>query len=149
MKLSFPAIALAALFLALPRGYCQWKELPSTGSPTERVPDRTTLAGQSGLGPLVLARLVDEHKNARQHKAIIEVETDGVEIVDPQAAHLQPRIDEAHIQYRLDGGPVHNSTSKTWTFARLSPGKHEIEVALAGSDNHPLGKPEKLHVHIP
>ncbi len=149
MKLLVIVIAIAALFLAVPRGYCQWKELPSTGSPTERLPDRTTRVGQSGLGPLLIANLVDEQKNARQHKAVIEVQTDGVQLVDPEAAHYRPNIDEAHIQYRLDGGPVQNTTSKTCTFAQLSAGEHELVIALASNDNHPLGKPKKLHVRIP
>lgn len=149
MKVLVCAITLAALCMLVPRGYCQWKELPSTGSPTERLPDRTTLVGQSGLGPLLVAKVVDERRNARQHKVIIEVQTDGVQIVDPEAAHHQPKIDEAHIQYRLDGGSVQNSTSKRWTFAQLSPGEHEINVALATSDNHPIGSPRKLRVRIP
>lgn len=149
MKLSVCSIMLTALFFILPRGYCQWKELPSTGSPNEHLPDRTTLVGQSGLGPLLIAKLVDERANARQHKVIIEVQTDGVQLVDAKAVHHQPKIDEAHIQYRLDRGPVQNSTSKSWTFAQLSSGQHEINVALATSDNHPLGEPKRLRVHIP
>lgn len=149
MKLLIFVITTAAVFFAVPRGYCQWKELPSTGSPTEHLPDRTTLVGQSGLGPLLIAKLVDEQRNAKQHKAIIEVQSDGLRLVDPEAAHHQTKIDEAHIQYRLDEGPVQNSISKTWTFAQLSAGEHVIEVALASGDNHPLGKPEKLHIRIP
>lgn len=150
MKLLLCAGTLTTLlFFVLPRGYCQWKELPSTGSPTEHLPDRTIFVGQSGLGPLLIAKLVDEHGNAKRHRVIIEVQTDGVQLIDPEAAHHQPKIDEGHIQYRLDGGAVQNSTSKTWTFAELSAGWHEIEVSLASSDNHRVGKPTKLHVHIP
>lgn len=133
----------------LPRGYCQWKEVPSTGSPIEQFPDRTTFAGQAGAGPLLIAKLIDEQKNAKQRRAVVAVQTDGVRMVDPAEAHDQPKIDEAHLQYKLDHGPVQNSTSKTRTFDNLSPGDHEIFVALATSDNHPVGKGKKLHVHIP
>lgn len=149
MKLWVSAILITALFFVLPRGFAQWKELPSTGAPTQRLPDRTIFVGQSGLGPLLIAKLVDEQKNAKQRKAVVDVQTDGVQLVDPEAAHHQPKIDEAHIQYRLDGGPVQNSTSKTWTFTQLSAGEHEVQVALATSDNLPLGKPKKLRVRIP
>jgi len=149
VKLLVSVITLGASLFVLPRGYGQWKELPSTGAPTERLPDRTIFVGQSGLGPLLVARLVDEQKNAKQRKAVVEVQTDGVELVDPEAAQHKPKIDEAHIQYRLDGSPAQNSTSKTWTFARLSPGEHQIEVGLATSDNLPFGKPKKLRVRIP
>jgi hypothetical protein len=142
-------IALAALFLVVPRGDCQWKELPSTGSPTERLPDRTTLVGQSGLGPLLIAKLVDEERNAKKHKAIVVVQTDGVQLVDPVAAHHHAKIDEAHIQYQLDEEPAQDSVLKTWTFAQLSPGEHEIHVALATSDNHRIGKEKRLHLRVP
>lgn len=142
-------IIVTGLSFVLPHGYCQWRELPSTGSPTQQFPDRTTLAEQSGSGPLLIASLVDEERNAKQHRAIIEVQTDGVRLVDPAQAHYQPRIDEAHIQYRLDDGPVHNSTSKTWVFDQLSHGEHQIVVALATSDNQPVGKTKMLHVHVP
>lgn len=143
------SITLAALCFVLPRGNCQWKELPATGSPTERLPDRTTLAGQSGLGPLLIAKLVDEAANAKQHKAVVDVQTDGVRLVDPEAVHHKPKIDEAHIQYQMDGGAVQNSTSETWTFQHLSRGEHHIVVALATSDNHPIGKAKRLRVRVP
>lgn len=149
MKRQICFIMAVGFLCVVPQGYCQWKELPSTGSPTEQFPDRTTLAGPSGLAPLLIASLVDPEKNAKQHKAVVEVQTDGVRLVDPAQVHNQPKIDEAHIQYRLDGGPVHNSTSRTWTFDQLSPGDHEIHVALAASDNQPVGKSKRLHIHIP
>lgn len=149
MKRQICIIVAVGLLFVLPQGYCQWKELPSTGSPTEQFPDRTTLAGETGAAPLFTASLVDKDINAKQHKAIVKVETDGVRLADPAQAHYQPKIDEAHIQYRLDGGPVQNTTSKTWNFDQLSPGEHQIYVALATSDNHPVGKVKKLHVHIP
>ena len=129
--------------------HAQWKQLPSTGSPAERLPDRTTLAGQSGLGPLLTAKLVEKEKNAKQHRAVVVVETDGVELVDPKKAGGEPKLDQAHIQYWLDGNSVQNSTSKSWTFDNLSPGEHEIHVSLAANDNHPIGQSRTVKVKIP
>jgi hypothetical protein len=147
VKNSLFIIVVAAFSLILPWAHSQWKELPSTGSPTEHLPDRTTLAGQSGAGPLLDAKLVDREKNAKEGRAIIKVQTAGVRLVDPERG--KPKIDEAHIQYRLDDGPVQNSTSETWIIDKLSPGDHQIFVVLATSDNLQLGKGKRLHIHIP
>jgi hypothetical protein len=127
----------------------QWKEPPATGSPTNRLPDRTTLVGQAGLGPLLIVKLMNPRTNARNHTAIIEVETDGLKMVDPAAVSHEPKADEAHIQYRLDNDPIQNTTSKTWTFRHLSPGEHLIRVAIATSDNRQLGREKTLKVHVP
>lgn len=140
-------IVLPLLFCCA--AYSQWKELPATGSPENRLPDRTKLVGQSGLGPLMTANLVDVEKNAKQHRAVVHVETDGVEMVDPAAVHNEPKLDEAHIQYRLDQGSIQNSTSKNWTFENLSSGEHRIDVVLASNDNHELGKAKTLKVRVP
>lgn len=146
-RLNFCAIRLL-LCVCLP-AYSQWKELPATGSPPNRLQDRTILAGQTGLGPLLIAKLVNQEENARHHRAIIEVQTDGLKMVDSAAVNHEPRSDEAHIQYRLDNDSIENTTSKTWTFDNLSPGEHLIRVALASNDNHQLGKEKALKVHVP
>jgi hypothetical protein len=145
--LNFCAILLC-LWACLP-AYGQWKEPPATGSPSNQLPDRTTLAGQAGLGPLLIATLVDQKANARDHKVVIEVQTDGLKMVDPAVVKSEPRFDEAHIQYRLDNDAIRNTTSKTWTFEHLSRGTHLIRVALATSDNHQMGKEKTLKVNIP
>jgi hypothetical protein len=146
-RLSFGAI-LFWLWACLPV-YSQWKQLPATGSPSNRLPDRTTLAGQAGLGPALIVKLVNPKANSRNHKAVIEVQTDGLELVDAVAANHEPRFDEAHIQYRLDNGPIQNTTSKTWTFEHLSPGEHLVRVALATSDDHQLGAETSLKIKVP
>jgi hypothetical protein len=139
---------LFLLFICL-SAFAQWKEPPATGSPSSELPDRTTLAGQAGLGPLLVASLVNPDMNARNHKAVIEVQTDGLKIVDPAAVNDEPSVDEGHIEYRLDNGPIENTTSKTWSFEHLSAGEHLIRVALVTSDNHQIGKESKLRVKIP
>jgi len=90
-KLCLVAFAIA-LFLPLVT-FAQWRQLPTTGSPERRLPDRTTLAGQSGLGTTLTAKLVDEQANARNHKAVVEVQTDGVKIVDPATSKHDPKLD--------------------------------------------------------
>lgn len=146
-RVSFWTIALL-LCVGQP-AFSQWRELPATGSPPEHLPDRTTLVGQAGLGPLLIVKFVNLEENARHHRAVIEVQTDGLKIVDPASVNHEPRSDEAHIQYRLDNGPIENSTSKTWTFDNLSSGEHLIRVAVAGNDNHQLGEIKALKVHVP
>lgn len=126
----------------------QWKERPATGSPPNELPDRTIFVGQTGLGPLFTAALVDAESNAKKHKAIVEVQTDGLTLANP-AANNSPKLGEGHIQYRLDNGPIENSTSKTWTFEHLAHGKHLIRVALAASDNHQIGEVKSLPVSVP
>jgi hypothetical protein len=129
--------------------YSQWKELPATGSPSNQLPDRTTLAGQAGLGPVLIVKLIDAKGNAQNHKAVIQVQTDGLKLVDPAATNHESRLDEAHLQYRLDNGPIENTTSKTWTFEHLSAGEHLIRVALATSDDHQLGREKSLKLKVP
>jgi len=141
---------LLVLALFVPAlAYCQWKELPATGSPPNHLADRTTLAGQSGVGPLITATLVDKDRNAQQHQAVVDVQTDGVRIVDPASVNHEPRLDEAHIQYQLDKHPIQNSTSMTYVFRNLASGEHTIHVGLAASDNQQLGKRQTLKVTIP
>jgi hypothetical protein len=144
---SFCAIVL--LLCACLPAYGQWKEPPATGSPSNQLPDRTTLVGQAGLGPLLIAKLVDQKANAQKHKAVIEVQTDGMNMVDPDTVHHEPKSDEAHIQYRLDNGMIENTVSKTWTFEHLSQGEHIIRVALATNDNRQLGKERTLKLDVP
>jgi hypothetical protein len=129
--------------------YSQWNELPATGSPSNRLQDRTTLVGQAGLGPSLIVKLLNQKANAQHHRVVVEVQTDGLKMVDPAAANYEPRSDEAHIQYRLDNGPIQNTTSKTWTFNHLSPGEHLIRVAVATSDNHQLGGEKAVKMRVP
>ena len=149
MKASLLPLALIITMLAPVAGWPQWREPPATGSPANELPDRTTLAGQSGLGPVLIAEFVDKDLNAKKHKAEIKVKTDGVQIVNPASAHYEPRLDEAHIRYQLDDGHIYDSTSKTWTFENLPSGEHHIKVTLASSDNQQRGKGKLLKVDIP
>jgi hypothetical protein len=145
--MKFLVLLFSLAVLASP-GDCQWKEPPTTGSPEQTLPDRTTLVGQSGLGPLVRAAVINEHSNAKNHIAEVEVQTDGVQLVEPSAAAHSAKLDEAHIQYRLDDGPSQNTTSTRLRFENLPRGTHLIRIALAGNDNHPIGKTTTLKIKI-
>ncbi|HLZ34621.1 MAG TPA: hypothetical protein VKP13_11425 [Nitrospira sp.] len=148
MKFRLLALVFLGLLIVQTPAYGQWKQEPSTGSPPERLPDRTTLVGQSGIGPFLKARLADKENNAKKRRAVVVVQTDGVKLVSATNETI-PKLDEAHIQYKLDDGPVRNSTEPTWTFDDLSPGEHEIHVSLAGNDNRVIGKGITLTVTVP
>ncbi len=141
-------LALLAGLSICPIAKAQWKELPATGSPPNRLEDRTKLVGQSGMGPLLTVDLMDKDQNARQHKVVLRVRTAGVQIVHA-GPNSQPKLDEVHLQYRLDNGPIQNSTSTSWTFENVSSGEHHVYVQLAASDNRSLGRRATLTVNIP
>ena len=148
MKSGLIVVVLAATCFFPSVCVCQWKEPPATGSPENTLPDRTTLVGQSGLGPMISATLVEAAANAKTHKAVVDVQTDGVSLVDP-ATHRQPKLDEAHLTYQLDDHDPISSTSLTCTFTDLRPGEHRIRVSLVSNDNNPMGKEQVLKVRVP
>ena len=137
------------MFAASVTSSAQWKEPPATGSPSNELPDRTIMAGQSGMGPLLIAVLVNPKDNAKNHKAVIEVQTDGFTVVDPATVKGEPKSGEGHIQYRIDNGAIENTISKTWTFEHLASGEHLIRVALVSSDNHQIGETRSLRIKVP
>jgi hypothetical protein len=149
MKIFLLAIAAFCILSIAPKAECQWKQPPSTGSPENHLPDRTKLAGQSGMGPLLTAKLLDKEANAKKHRAVVEVKTDGVKLVDAALAQNEPKLDEAHIQYSLDDGPPQNTTSTTWSFQGLSRGEHRIRVNLVASDGQKVGEGTTLKVEVP
>lgn len=123
MKASLLSCVVLMRILLFPAlGWGQWREPPATGSPSDELPDRTVLAGQSGSGPLLIAEVANPGENSKRHIAVVKVQTDGLKIVDPETARHEPRLDEAHVQYQMDGGPVYDSTSLSWTFQNLSSG---------------------------
>ncbi len=101
------------------------------------------------IGPVADRELVNKESNAQQHQAVVHVQTDGVEVVDPESVHSIPNFDQAHIQYQIDGGEIVNSTSLVMVFRNLASGEHRIQVALAANDNKPIGHQTTLEVHVP
>lgn len=130
-------------------GFSQWAQMPMTGSQPRILTDRTMMAGQSGLGPLMTADFVDKYANAGERRAVIDVHTDGVQMVDPAGTGNMPSVSQAHVQYQVDDGTPVNTTSRRIQLDNLSPGEHHIQVALAGNDNKPMGRETMLNLHIP
>ena len=95
------------------------------------------------------AVLVNPEKQGPQGAATVRVGVSGVRIVDPAAAGEKPHAGQAHVHYRVDGGPVIATTATKLSFHELAPGEHKIEVTLAGNDHQPLGPAETIEVKIP
>jgi hypothetical protein len=99
--------------------------------------------------PALDAELMNEALNGRKAAAVIRVAVSGVELVDPDEAGAEPVAGQAHLLYRLDGGPVVATTARKLAFRELAPGSHSVAVLLAGNDGAPLGPQETLAVLIP
>lgn len=147
-RFAWTLLALCALWLT-PAARAQWTELPRTGSLPSTVPDRTVLAGQSGLAPLLTAKLVHPKANAKNHAAAIAVKTEGVHLTAPAASSGVPWLDEAHLCFQLDGGEPVYTTNLVTEFHNLASGEHQILVALVGNDNRLIGESKALKVHVP
>jgi hypothetical protein len=127
----------------------QWKEKPMTGSQPNVVTDRTTVAGQSGMAADVRARPVDVHDNAKQHKAVVKVETEGVQLVESSGTSDGLRLDQAHLECRLDDREPIQSTSTTMTFDNLAPGIHVVRDTLVDGANKPVSDSQTLTLRVP
>lgn len=99
--------------------------------------------------PSFTAELADADAEAKKASAVVRVTVSDVELVDPDEAGRTARAGEAHLHYRLDGGPVIATTARKLAFHELAPGAHEIVVLLAGNDNQPLGPRQTLSILIP
>lgn len=103
----------------------------------------------AAAGPSFTAELTDADAQAKRASVVVRVTVSDVELVDPDEAGPAARDGEAHIHYRLDGGPVIATTARKIAFHELTPGAHEIVVLLAGNDNQPLGPKQTLPILIP
>lgn len=99
--------------------------------------------------PSFEAHLVDAAKNAEQKGASIQVEVQGVKLVNPESMNGKPAKGQAHLHYQVDRGPLIEATSTEMTFHELSPGEHTIRITLAGNDHTPIGPSQKLNINIP
>lgn len=95
------------------------------------------------------ASLADEQSQAQKRQATVKVEVTGMRLVDPASAGRQPRVGEGHLSYKLDDGPLIDTTATTLSFRDLDSGSHDITVMLSGNDQQPLGPSETLQVTIP
>lgn len=148
MKVSRLVFAFSALFVFCLPVRAQWREPPTTGSSPMTLPDRTMYAGMAGIGPLLEAELVDEHKNADQKQAVVKAEVWGVDLIAVPLSRGEAKRSEAYLSYRLDQQPEIKTADKEQTFRNLSPGDHKIVVQLAYADGNPAGAPVVLDVKI-
>ena len=107
------------------------------------------LATGAAAKPTLDASLTDAEKLAQKGSATVQVQTSGIELVDPASVQEKPRDGQGHLHYRVDDGPVIATTTPKLSFHELAPGAHRIEVTLAGNDHHPLGPSKTLRVTIP
>jgi len=98
--------------------------------------------------PMLRATLKNKDKNAKEHAAAVEVETENIGSVDPD---VQPYAEsgEGLLEYQVDQGPVLGTSARRVDFRDLTPGKHTITVALASTDYKDLGAKAELEVDIP
>jgi hypothetical protein len=99
--------------------------------------------------PALSAMLIQPEHKAKQHEADVQVQVAGIDIVDPATTNEKPVPGQGHLHYQVDSGPIVATTATRLDFHKLTPGKHQITVILAGNDHNPLGPKETLHVTIP
>ena len=103
----------------------------------------------NGSSQELIVELMDPENKAKKRSATVEVDVKGIRIMDPDKEKEEPRRGIGHFQYRLDEGTVIASTSRKMSFHELTPGRHKIEVSVAGSDYEPLGLKGTLYIEIP
>jgi hypothetical protein len=99
-------------------------------------PGAHNVAGQSSLGPVLRAELVDATENRKERRDVVKVQTDDGEIVDPQSVITSPRSIRA---YSIPIGR-RSGLQRTWIFENLSSGERRIKIVLASCDNQPMDK---------
>jgi hypothetical protein len=127
--------------------FAQWREPPKTGSQLELLPDRTNVAGMSGLGPEITLSLVRPERNAPQHRAVVKVSTWGTPLADP--AKTQGNPDANYLIYKIDNHSQVLSGSDEMVFDNLAPGQHTVTVMMADSKGRPEGDKSELKFEIP
>ena len=98
--------------------------------------------------PMLRATLKNKDKNAKEHAAAVEVETQNIGLVNPDILSYAGSA-EGLLEYQVDQGPVLATSDMRIRFRDLTPGKHTITVALASTDYKDLGAKAELEVDIP
>ncbi len=143
--------ALAALLAgsACNRGGDEAKHWDTTtGSPQQRLADRTVLNQQSGMAPTFDARLLNEQANAKENKVTIQVTQSGLHLVSPDAPPTPNDATNGYIEYRVDGGPPQYTNQTEFSLYHLPPGERDLSVRLVDTEKHPLTEEKHLQVRI-
>jgi hypothetical protein len=123
------------------------KAMQSPMTETQREADQVRKT--AAPAPTLSASLMQPEQKAKQHEADVQVQVTGVDIIDPAKVNEKPAPGQGHLHYQVDSGPIIATTATKMDFHKLSAGKHQITVMLAGNDHQPLGPKETLHVTIP
>ena len=124
-----------------------YKSMPNQTTQTQREADQVRKT--AAPAPTLSAMLLQPEQKAKKHEADVQVQVAGIDIVDPATANEKPVPGQGHLHYQLDSGPIVATTATKLDFHKLTPGKHQITVMLAGNDHNPLGPKETLHVTVP
>jgi hypothetical protein len=124
-----------------------YKSMPIQTTQTQREADQVRKT--AAPAPALSAMLIQPEQKAKQHEADVQVQMAGIDIVDPATTNEKPAPGQGHLHYQVDSGPIVATTATRLDFHKLTPGKHQITIMLAGNDHNPLGPKETLHVTIP
>lgn len=97
--------------------------------------------------PMMLVAMTIELPSPQRGAGVL-VHVAGIRLVDPG---LDPELaaDEGHLHYRVDDGPVLETSATNVAFTDLAKGRHFVSVSLAANDHSPLGPAETVVVRIP
>ncbi|HXZ81057.1 MAG TPA: hypothetical protein VEG30_14100 [Terriglobales bacterium] len=98
--------------------------------------------------PRLRATLQDKDKNAKNHAAVVEVETQNVGLVDVGAPGYGGN-DVGILEYQIDQDPPVVTEDTRVMFRDLSSGKHTVTVSLLNTQYKEMGAKAKLDVEVP
>ena len=106
-------------------------------------------ASALAAGPTLDAQLLNQVELAKKKAASVQARVTGIQLVDPASVGEKPNAGQGHLHYRVDDGPVIATTATKLSFHELTPGKHHIDVMLAGNDHKPLGPSKSFDLEVP
>ncbi len=125
----------------------QWAQYPTTGSSPQQLPDRTKLAGMTGLDPELKAGFVQKSGNAKEHKVVVRADVWGVDVIPPDSN--MPQNGTAFLSFALDNDAPVKTSQQEHTFENLSAGQHTVTVRLLSQDGQEIGSNVVLGVRVP
>lgn len=105
--------------------------------------------GATYAAPTLEAKLVDAENKAKKQTATVQVTVGEIRLVDPDAAVSGNKVDEGHLHYQVDKGPVIATTATKLSFHALTVGQHSLVVTLVGNDHNPVGSQQTITFAIP
>jgi len=97
--------------------------------------------------PRLRATLQEKDKNAKDHAAVVEVETQNIGLVDVDTSY--GGSDLGLLEYQVDQSPALVTEDTRVMFRDLNSGKHTITVSLLDTHYKDLGAKTTLDVDVP